>query len=175
MSTFDFSFSQVTEVEKREPRKSFSKPKPDFWGRGRRPRPRNEQAEAEKCFRGSLFSTEVTWEKLKSDVDQISSEESSQHNYQNRMLFSFVWLFRRFHQAIRLWNSFDIFWNLEVFFDPTLWKKFLSYFLPNQKILSLFQKICPRTNFYICKNFSFRLGQIFTYVKTMKEKDLSPI
>ena len=114
LSTSDFSFSQVTEVEKREPRKSFSKPKPDFWGRGRRPRPRNEQAEAEKCFRGSLFSTEVTWEKLKSDVDQISSEESSQHNYQNRMLFSFVWLFRRFHQAIRLWNSFDIFWNLEI-------------------------------------------------------------
>ena len=96
LSTSDFSFSQVTEVEKREMRKSFSKPKPDFWGRGRRPRPRNEQAEAEKCFRGSLFSTEVTWEKLKSDVDQISSEESSQHNYQNRMLFSFVWLFRRF-------------------------------------------------------------------------------
>ena len=98
MSTSDFSFSQVTKVEEREPRKSFSKPKPDFWGRGRRPRLRNEQAEAEKCFRSSLFSTEVTWEELKSDVDQISSEESSQHNYQNRMLFSFVWLFRRISQ-----------------------------------------------------------------------------
>ena len=149
LSSSDFSFSQVTEVEKREPRKSFSKPKPDFWGRGRRPRPRNEQAEAEKCFRGSLFSTEVTWEKLKSDVDQISSEESSQHNYQNRMLFSFVWLFRRFHQAIRLWNSFDIFWNLEILKKilSVFWlypmKKFLFYFSPNQKILSLFQKIFP--------------------------------
>ena len=51
MSTSDFSVSQVTEVEKREPRKSFSKP-----------RLRNEQAEAEKCFRSSLFSTEVTLE-----------------------------------------------------------------------------------------------------------------
>ena len=29
-SASDFSFSQVTEVEKREPRKSFSKPRPDF-------------------------------------------------------------------------------------------------------------------------------------------------
>ena len=62
LSMSDFNFSQVTEVEKREPRKSFLKPKPDFWGRGRRPRPRNEQAEAEKCFRSSLFSTEVTLE-----------------------------------------------------------------------------------------------------------------
>jgi len=47
--TSDLSFSQVTEVDKREPRESFSKPRPHFWGRGRRPRPRNEQAEAEKC------------------------------------------------------------------------------------------------------------------------------
>ena len=122
LSTSDLRFVQVIEVEKREPRKSFLKPRPHFWGRGRRPRPRNDQAEAEKCFWGSLFSTEVTWEKLKSDVDQISSEESSQHNYQNRMLFSFVWLFRRFHQAIRLWNSFDISWNLEIL------KKILSVF-----------------------------------------------
>ena len=34
-------------------------------------RPRNEQADAEKCFRGSFFSTEVTWEKLKSDKDKF--------------------------------------------------------------------------------------------------------
>ena len=47
--TSDLSFSQVTEVDKREPRESFSKPRPHFWGRGHRPRPRNEQAEAEKC------------------------------------------------------------------------------------------------------------------------------
>ena len=155
MSTSDFSFSQVTEVEKREPRKSFSKPKPDFWGRGRRPRPRNEQAEAEKCFRGSLFSTEVTWEKLKSDVDQISSEESSQHNYQNRMLFSFVWLFRRFHQAIRLWNSFDISWNLEI-----LKKCFLT--LPHEKNFYLISRQITRFWAFFKK---FVQGKIFTYEK----------
>ena len=90
-----WDLSKVTEAEKRESRKSFLKPRPHFWGRGCKQRPRNEQAEAEKYFRGSLFSTEVTWEKLKSDVDQISSKESSQHNYQNRMLFSFVWRFRK--------------------------------------------------------------------------------
>ena len=149
LSTSDFSFSQVTEVEKREPRKSFSKPKPDFWGRGRRPRPRNEQAEAEKCFRGSLFSTEVTWEKLKSDVDQISSEESSQHNYQNRMLFSFVWLFRRFHQAFILWNSFE-YSDIQFFEKKILrvfWlypmKKILFDFSPNHKILSFSKNFFP--------------------------------
>ena len=64
LSTSDFSFSQVTNIEKREPRKSFSKP-----------RPRNEQAEVEKCFRGSLFSTEATLEKLKSDVDLFLPEK----------------------------------------------------------------------------------------------------
>ena len=154
LSTSDFSFSQVTEVEKREPRKSFSKPKPDFWGRGRRPRPRNEQAEAEKCFRGSLFSTEVTWEKLKSDVDQISSEESSQHNYQNRMLFSFVWLFRRFHQAIRLWNSFDIFWNLEILkkIQSVFWlypmKKIFIWFLAKSQDSEPFSKNLSEEKFY---------------------------
>ena len=157
MSTSDFSFSQVTEVEKREPRKSFSKPKPDFWGRGRRPRPRNEQAEAEKCFRGSLFSTEVTWEKLKSDVDQISSEESSQHNYQNRMLFSFVWLFRRFHQAIRLWNSFDISWNLEIL------KNILSVFLtlPHEKNFYLISRQITRFWAFFWKSQILKNLQVF--------------
>ena len=156
LSTSDFSFSQVTEVEKREPRKSFSKPKPDFWGRGRRPRPRNEQAEAEKCFRGSLFSTEVTWEKLKSDVDQISSEESSQHNYQNRMLFSFVWLFRRFHQAIRLWNSFDSSWNLEILknFLSVFWlypmKKFFIWFLAKSQDSEHFSEKVKFWKIYKC-------------------------
>ena len=29
------------------------------------------KAEAKKCVRGSLFSTEVTWEKLKSDVNKF--------------------------------------------------------------------------------------------------------
>ena len=55
LSSSDLSFSKVTEVEERKPRKSFLKPGP--------------QAEAEKCFRDSLFSTEVTEEILKSDED----------------------------------------------------------------------------------------------------------
>ena len=55
LSSSDLSFSKVTEVEEREPRKSFLKPRP--------------QAEAEKCFRDSLFSIEVTEEILKSDKD----------------------------------------------------------------------------------------------------------
>ena len=57
LSTSDLSFSQVTSVEKREPRKNFLRPRP--------------QAEAEKCFRDSLFCTEVTWEILKSDEDKF--------------------------------------------------------------------------------------------------------
>ena len=44
--TSDFSFSQVTEVDKREPRESFLKPRP--------------QAEAEKCSPRFCLSTEVT-------------------------------------------------------------------------------------------------------------------
>ena len=60
LSTSDLRFVQVIEVEKREPRESFLNPRP--------------QAEAEKCFLGSL-STEVTWEKLKSDVDKFCQRE----------------------------------------------------------------------------------------------------
>ena len=40
--------------------------------------------------RGSLFSTEITWTNLKSDAEQISSEGSSKHNYQNRLSISQV-------------------------------------------------------------------------------------
>ena len=52
-STVILVFPQVTEVDKREPRESFLKP-----------RLRNVP-------RGSLFSTEVTWTNLKSDVDKF--------------------------------------------------------------------------------------------------------
>ena len=69
--TSDLSFSQVTEVDKREPRESFSKPRPHFWGRGRRPRPRNEQAEAEKCSPRFPFVYWGNWGNLKSDVDKF--------------------------------------------------------------------------------------------------------
>jgi len=91
-----WDLSKVTEVEKRESRKSFLKPRPHFWGRGRemnRPRPRNEQAEAEKCFRDSLFSTEVT-EDISNQIWTHFFKDSGKHKNWNRMFFSFVWLFR---------------------------------------------------------------------------------
>ena len=70
-STSDFSFSQVTSVEKREPRKHFSASACSFLGLGLRPRPQKSGFGFEKLFLGSLFSTSVTWEKLKSDVDKF--------------------------------------------------------------------------------------------------------
>ena len=60
LSTSNFSFSQVTSVEKREPRKHFSASAYSFLGLG-----------FEKLFLGPLFSISVTWEKLKSDVDKV--------------------------------------------------------------------------------------------------------
>jgi len=93
-------------------------------------------------------------EKLKSDVDQISSEESSQHNYQNRMLFSFVWLFRRFHQAIRLWNSFDVFWYIEILkkIPSVFWlysmKKIFILFLAKSKDSEPFSKNLSKEKFF---------------------------
>ena len=88
----DLRFIQVIKVEKREPRAS-------VWSQGhiieaqaigqgwemKRPRLRNVP-------RGSLFTTEITWKNLKSDVDQIS-EKRSQHNCKERIFFSFVCVF----------------------------------------------------------------------------------
>ena len=51
------SFSQVTSVEKRKSRKHFSA---SAYGLG-----------LKKLFLGFLFSTFVTWEKLKSDVEKF--------------------------------------------------------------------------------------------------------
>ena len=56
-STSDLSFSQVTSVEKRKSRKHFSA---SAYGLG-----------LKKLFLGFLFSTSVTWEKLKSDVEKF--------------------------------------------------------------------------------------------------------
>ena len=70
-STSDFSFSQVTSVEKREPRKHFSASACSFLGLSLWPRPQKSGFGFEKLFLGSLFSTSVTWEKLKSDVDKF--------------------------------------------------------------------------------------------------------
>ena len=57
LSSSDFSFSQVTSVEKREPQKHFSALACGL--------------SLKKLFFGSLFSTSVTWEKLKSDKDKF--------------------------------------------------------------------------------------------------------
>ena len=111
--------------------------------------------------------------KTKIRQGQISSEESSKHNYQNRMLFSFVWLFRRFHQAIRLWNSFDSSWNLEILknFLSVFWlypmKKNFIWFLTKSQDSEPFSKnlseekfihmykffLQTRTNLYLCINY----------------------
>ena len=75
MSSSDFRFSQVTEVEKGEPRKRFLRLRP--------------QAEAEKCFRGFPFSTEVTWEKRKSDYDKFFQREWQGHMSKQNAFFIF--------------------------------------------------------------------------------------
>ena len=66
--TSDFSISQVTSVDKREPWGTFlspglfiSRPQPQKCGLG-----------FEKLSLGSLLSTSVTWEKLKSEVKTVS-------------------------------------------------------------------------------------------------------
>ena len=71
LSTSDFSFSKVTSVKNREPRKHFSASACSFLGLGLRSRPQKSGFSFEKLFLGSLFSTSVTWEKLKSDVDKF--------------------------------------------------------------------------------------------------------
>ena len=72
LSTSDLSFSQVTSVEKREPRKHFSA---SAYGLG-----------FKNFFLGTLFSTSVTWEKLKSDVDKLCLRRGK-NKYRNKILF----------------------------------------------------------------------------------------
>ena len=71
-STSDLSFSQVTSVEKRKSRKHFSA---SAYGLG-----------LKKLFLGFLFSTSVTWEKLKSDVEKFYFRRDMEKN-QNKILF----------------------------------------------------------------------------------------
>ena len=71
-STSDLSFSQVTSVEKREPRKHFSA---SAFGLG-----------FKNFFLGTLFSTSVTWEKLKSDVDKLCLRRVK-NKYRNKILY----------------------------------------------------------------------------------------
>ena len=72
LSLSDFSFSQVTSVEKRESQQHFSA---SAYGLGLK----------KLCF-GSLFSTSVTWEKLKSDEENFFLRVGK-HNYRNKILF----------------------------------------------------------------------------------------
>ena len=92
-----WDFSEVIEVEKRESRKSFLKP-------------RNEQAEAEKCFRDSLFSTEVT-EEISNQMWTHFFKDSGKHKNWNRMFFSFVWPFHGFYNCYFGSQSVDLFEN----------------------------------------------------------------
>ena len=71
LSTSDLSFSQVTSVEQREPRKHFSA---SAYGLG-----------FKNFFLGTLFSTSVTWEKLKSDVDKLCLRRGK-NKYRNKIL-----------------------------------------------------------------------------------------
>ena len=81
----------------------------------------------QSCFYwGNLGKTKIR-------QGQISSEESSKHNYQNRMLFSFVWLFRRFHQAIIFLKFFEILKNfLRVFWLYPMKKKIIWFLAKSQ-------------------------------------------
>ena len=72
LSTSDLSFFQVTSVEKREPRKHFSA---SAYGLG-----------FKNFFLGTLFSTSVTWEKLKSDVDKLCLRRGK-NKYRNKILW----------------------------------------------------------------------------------------
>ena len=74
-STSDLSFSQVTSVEKRKLRKHFSA---SAYGLG-----------LKKLFLGFLFSTSVTWEKLKSDVEKFYFRRDMEKN-QNKILLPLV-------------------------------------------------------------------------------------
>ena len=84
LSSSDFSFSQVTSVEKRESQQHFSA---SAYGLGLK----------KLCF-GSLFSTSVTWEKLKSDEDKFFLRVGK-HNYRNKTLF-FLWLCSRIDEKL---------------------------------------------------------------------------
>ena len=72
LSTSDLSFCQVTSVEKRELQEHFSA---SAYG-----------LSFKKLSFSSLFSTSVTWQKLKSDVDKFCIRRV-EHKYRNKILF----------------------------------------------------------------------------------------
>ena len=134
MSTSDFSFSQVTDIEKRGPRKSFSKP-----------RPRNEQVKVEKCFWGSLTSTETTLEKVKSDVDLFLPEKVAGTIIKTGCFFHLSGFFIDFIRPLRfkiVLVSLEItrFWAFLSIFALYPMKKYFLDFTPNPRFWAFFKK-----------------------------------
>ena len=94
-STSDLSFSQVTSVEKRKSRKHFSA---SAYGLG-----------LKKLFLGFLFSTSVTWEKLKSDVEKFYFRRDMEKN-RNKILFPrfpFVYFGNFGKTSNQTWTNFS--------------------------------------------------------------------
>ena len=87
LSTSDLSFSQVTSVEQREPRKHFSA---SAYGLG-----------FKNFFLGTLCSTSVTWEKLKSDVDKLCLRRGK-NKYRNKILLTISDHKSRFEKNLKL-------------------------------------------------------------------------
>ena len=67
--------------------------------------PRNEQAESEKCFQGSLFSTEVTWEKLKSDEDKFLPKKVASTIIETECFFHLFGFFVNFDKLYCVQND----------------------------------------------------------------------
>ena len=97
LSTSDLSFSQVTSVEKREPRKHFSA---SAYGLG-----------FKNFFLGTLFSTSVTWEKLKSDVDKLCLRRGK-NKYRNKILLLLLKL------SLQNFNKSN--WNQQIEYNEKL-------------------------------------------------------
>ena len=76
MSTSDLRFFQVTEVDKREPREKFLKPRP--------------LAEAEKCSPRFPFIYRGNLEILKSDVDQFFQRQWQEQLLKQNIFFIFL-------------------------------------------------------------------------------------
>ena len=74
LPTSDLKFVQVIQVGKKGTKEKFFEAEAAFL----RPRPINEQAEAEKCFRDSLFLNEVT-EDVSNQMWTHFSKDSGKH------------------------------------------------------------------------------------------------
>ena len=88
------------------------------------------EAEAEKCFRDFLFSTEVTWEKLKSDVEEFWFRSWHGKIIKTECFFPFFRFFCKFEKSkYSQWIKLDTIFHLLgflVFLDLTPRKIFYS-------------------------------------------------